>query len=53
MIKVMYLIVYASSSYNIIIRRHVFNLRGYSISALYLRAKYLIKNKGIGMIKEI
>lgn len=42
MIKVRYLVIDASSSYNIIIGRYAFNLLGVAICTLYLCMKYFL-----------
>lgn len=52
MITVRYLIVDTSSSYNIIMRLHAFNLLGASLSTLYLSMKYMLPNVCIGVMQE-
>lgn len=50
-IKVRYLIVYASSPYNIIIGRLVFNTLEVALSIIYLTLKYPLGNGRVGVIK--
>lgn len=50
MIKVMYLVEEASSSYNIIIGRLAFNLLGAALSSLYICVNYLLLDGQVGVV---
>lgn len=49
--KMRYLIVNASSPYNIIIERPVFNTLEATLSIIYLAMKYPLEDRQIGVIK--